>query len=130
MNQNKIYEYCKSKGFKLSMMSLYRIGKKKGFLKLVSGSEKSNNFEKYEFDKEMFDEWIKSTEIESGYMAISSAVKKYGIQYNAFLYYLTKNDLPVKKMGHSPREMMYARESDIMRVVEKYNKNTEGAKND
>ena len=130
MNQKEMYEYCKGKGFKLSLMSLYRIGKKNGFIKSVANSTNSNNWKKYEFDKDKFDEWLKSTEIETGYMAISDAVRKYGIQYTIFLYNLEKDKLPVKKMGYYPRAVTYARECDIMRIVEKYNKNTKEVKND
>lgn len=119
MTNKEIVEMCKSKGLNYSYMTIFRIGKKEGFL------VKEENSKKLKFDESKFQEWLNSmtVEIPEDCMYISDAVTKYNINYQVFKYYFISNNIEMKEGGYRKQGRRYVRKSDIESAVKNYNKN-------
>jgi hypothetical protein len=121
LTQKEILEICKQKGIDISPMTLYRAGKKYGFFEVADEQGKGRKG-KYKLNESKFNEWLSKNEIDDSYIAISEAKNKYGIQYTVFKSKLERNGCEIRKMGLIKEGLLYAKKSDIERIVAEYHK--------
>ena len=118
MNQKEMINICSSYGYNFCILTIYRYGKKEGFLKKV----KDIGRDRYEVDEQKFIEWLKRGSIDKSFIAIKDAVKKYDASYSELLYLLKKNDCEISKIGIEQNGLLYAKRTDIERIINQYHK--------
>ena len=120
MNQKQMIKECADKGYNFSLPLIYRYGKKYGFL--VQYKEKGRD--RYRVDEDKFREWLDNHLIDSSYISIKDACKKYDMTFSALKYVLKKNNCEITKLGMEQNGLYYAKRTDIERVIGQYNKRT------
>ena len=118
MKQKEMLQICADKGYSFSLPLLYRYGKQYGFL--IQYKEKGRD--RYRVDEEKFEEWLNNHSIDSSYISIKDACKKYEITFSALKYVLKKNDCEIVKLGQEQNGLYYAKRTDIERVIGQYNR--------
>lgn len=118
MQKRNLVERCKEKGVTLSYMTIYRYGLKEGFI----GRNESGEIQ---YNDSGFENWLKkvSAGIPDEFEYISDVVKKSGIKYSYFKYYLQKNGVKILK---DIRGKKYAGKNELNSIVEKYNRQVIG----
>lgn len=114
MQKRNLVERCKEKGIELSYMTIYRYGKKEGFIG-------RNEVGELQYDDSGFEKWLEkvSSGIPSDSEYISDAVKKSGVKYSYFLYYLRKEG---EKILKDIRGKKYASRNELESIIENYNR--------
>ena len=118
MKQKEMLEKCAERGFNFSLPLLYRYGKKYGFLIKYN----NENRDRYRVDEDKFIEWLDNHSIDSSYISIKDACKKYNMTFSALKYVLKKNDCEITKLGMEQNGFYYAKRTDIERVIGQYNR--------
>ena len=118
MNQKEMVNICSSYGYNFCVLTIYRYGKKEGFLVKTKDSGR----ERYEVDEEKFMAWLKRGDIDKSYVALKDAAKKYNTSYSELLYLLKKNNCEVSKFGIEQNGLMYAKRNDLERIIKQYHK--------
>ena len=118
MNQKEMVDICSSYGYNFCILTMYRYGKKEGFLKKV----RETGRDRYEVDEKKFFEWLKRGSIDKSLIAIKDAIKKYDTSYSELMYLLKKNECEVSKIGIEQNGLLYAKRTDIERIIEQYHK--------
>ena len=118
MIKRNLTERCKEKGINLSYMSIWRHGVRSGFLTKNEAGE-------YGFDEDKFTEWLgeMTKGIPEDCEYISDAVKRSGVKYSYFRYYLDKEG---EKVLTDVRGKKYARRKKLESIIENYNRKVAG----
>ena len=118
MNQKEMLEKCKEKGFNVTTPLLYRQGKIHGFL-IRNGKD---GRERYDVDEKKFNKWLSNLTVNDNYLPVGETARQYNIPYSGLKYQLQKNNCEMKKMGIVKGGLLYAKRTDIERVIGQYNK--------
>lgn len=116
MNQKDMIAKCKEKGFDVTSPLIYRQGKVYGFL-VRNGKD---GRERYDVDEKKFYEWLDNFIVDDNYLPVGETAREYNIPYSGLKYQLKKNNCEMKKMGIVKGGLLYAKRTDIERVVAQY----------
>ena len=118
MQKRNLVERCKKKGIDLSYMTIYRYGIKEGFIG-------RDDFGELHYDDFKFEKWLDkvSAGIPSDFEYISDAVKRSGVKYSYFRYYLYKEG---EKILTDIRGKKYAGRKKLESIIENYNRKVAG----
>ncbi len=118
MNQKDMVAKCKEKGFDVTSPLIYRQGKIHGFL-IRNGKD---GRERYDVDEKKFYTWLDNLTVSDDYLPVGETARKNNIPYSGLKYQLQKNNCEMKKMGIVKGGLLYAKRTDIERVVAQYSR--------
>ncbi len=121
MNQKDMVNMCSSYGYDFCILTIYRYGKKEGFLKKI----KETGRERYEVDEKKFIAWLERGRIDKSFVALKDAAKENNTSYSELLYLLKKNNCEISKLGIKQNGLLYAKRTDIKRIINQYHKRSE-----
>ena len=118
MNQKDMVAKCKERGFDVTSPLIYRQGKIHGFL-IRNGKD---GRERYDVDEKKFYTWLDNLTVSDDYLPVGETARKHNIPYSGLKYQLQKNNCEMKKMGIVKGGLLYAKRTDIERVVAQYSR--------